>query len=123
MSRVTFIHVALWDCINLLTVLQVAALAPLALLLVLEARCTHFVIAHFNIIVCCGVVHHCSHTSHNIIHDDKLAYYKDVSGHYRDWNGNSSAHVQGKRQLIVICITTLSIMIMYCNPHALTHYW
>ena len=28
--------------------LQVAALAPLALLLVLEARCAHFVIAHFN---------------------------------------------------------------------------
>ena len=27
---------------------QVAALAPLALLLVLEARCAHFVIAHFN---------------------------------------------------------------------------
>ena len=29
-------------------VLQVAVLAPLALLLVLEARCAHFVIAHFN---------------------------------------------------------------------------
>ena len=28
--------------------IQVAALAPLALLLVLEARCAHFVIAHFN---------------------------------------------------------------------------
>ena len=28
--------------------LQVAALAPLALLLVLEARCAHFVIAYFN---------------------------------------------------------------------------
>ena len=37
--------------------LQVAVLAPLALLLVLEARCTHFVIAHFINIVCCGVVH------------------------------------------------------------------
>ena len=73
--------------------LQVAELAPLALLLVLEARCAHFVIAHFNNIVCCGVVHHTSH----IIHDDKLAYHKDVSGHYRDCNGNSSAHVQGKR--------------------------
>ena len=48
-------------------ILQVAALAPLALLLVLEARCAHFVIAHFNNIVCCGVVHHSSHTSHNII--------------------------------------------------------
>ena len=29
-------------------VIQVAALTLLALLLVLEARCTHFVIAHFN---------------------------------------------------------------------------
>ena len=29
-------------------IIQVAALAPLALLLVLEARCAHFVIAHFN---------------------------------------------------------------------------
>ena len=27
--------------------IQVAALAPLALLLVLEARCAHFVIVHF----------------------------------------------------------------------------
>ena len=80
----------------IILLLQVAALAPLALLLVLEARCAHFVIAHFNNIVCCGVVHHCSHTSH-IIHDDKPAYYKDVSGHYGACNGNSSAHVQGKR--------------------------
>ena len=39
--------------------IQVAVLAPLALLLVLEARCTHFVNAHFINIVCCGVVHHC----------------------------------------------------------------
>ena len=31
--------------------LQVAVLAPLALLLVLEARCVHFVIAHFNYFV------------------------------------------------------------------------
>ena len=29
-------------------ILQVAALAPLALLRVLEARCAHFVIEHFN---------------------------------------------------------------------------
>ena len=78
------------------THVQGAALASLVLLLVLEARCAHFFIAHFNNIVCCGVVHHCSHTSH-IIHDDKLAHYKDVSGHYRDCNGNSSAHVQGKK--------------------------
>ena len=44
-------------------IIQVAALAPLALLLVLEARCAHIVIAHFNNIVCCRVVHHCSHTT------------------------------------------------------------
>ena len=44
-------------------ILQVAALA---LLLVLEARCAHFVIAHFNNIVCCGVVHHC------------ITYYTDM---------------------------------------------
>ena len=31
--------------------LQVAVLAPLALLLVLEACCAHFVIAHFNYFV------------------------------------------------------------------------
>ena len=31
--------------------IQVAVLAPLALLLVLEARCVHFVIAHFNYFV------------------------------------------------------------------------
>ena len=35
--------------------LQVVALA---LLCVLEARCTHSVIVHFINIVCCGVVHH-----------------------------------------------------------------
>ena len=37
--------------------IQVAALAPLTLLLVLEARCA-------SIILCCGVVHHCSYTAH-----------------------------------------------------------
>ena len=45
------------------------------LLLALEAQCTHSVIAHFINVVCCGAVHHCSHT-----HDDKLVTcYKDVS--------------------------------------------
>ena len=43
--------------IGMLLYLQVAALAPLALLLVLEARCG-------SIILCCGVVHHCSYTAH-----------------------------------------------------------
>ena len=57
-----------------------------------------------SIILCCGVV-----TAHNIIHDDKL-----VSEHYRDCNGNSSAHVQGRRQLDLVlllsrlCNTTLT---------------
>ena len=36
-------------------IIQVAALAPLALLLVLEARCAHFVIAHFNNVFVCVV--------------------------------------------------------------------
>ena len=62
------------------SILQVAALAPLTLLLVLEARCAHFVIGHFNTFLCC------EDTAH--IHDDKL-----VSKHYCDCNGNSSAHV------------------------------
>ena len=64
-------------------------------------------------IVCCGVVHHCSHTAH--IHDDKLVTcYKDASEHYRDCNGNGSAHVQGRRQLDLVlllsglCNTTLT---------------
>ena len=38
-------------------ILQVAALAPLVLLLLLEAHCT-------SIILCCGVVHHCSYIAH-----------------------------------------------------------
>ena len=52
-------------------VIQVVVLAPLALLLVLEA---HFVIAHFINIVCCGVVHISitAPTQHIYIHDDKL---------------------------------------------------
>ena len=60
--------------------MQVAALAPLALLLVLVAHCA-------SIILCCGVVHHCSYTVHT---------YKLVSEHYTMIAiGNSSAHVQG----------------------------
>ena len=54
-------------------------------------------------IVCCGVVHRCSHAAH--IHDDKLVTsYKDVSEHYCDCNGNSSALVQGRRQLDFILL-------------------
>ena len=45
-----------------------------------------------SIILCCGVV-----TAHDIIQDDKL-----VSEHYPDCNGNSSAHVQGRRQLDLV---------------------
>ena len=40
--------IALGFAHTLVLIVQVAALAPLALLLVLEARCAHFVIAHFN---------------------------------------------------------------------------
>ena len=36
---------------------QYVQVAALALLLVLEARCA-------SIILCCGVVHHCSYTAH-----------------------------------------------------------
>ena len=40
---------------------------------------------------------------HACIHDDKLVTrYKDVSEHNRDCNGNSSAHVQGRRQLDLV---------------------
>ena len=67
------------------SLIQVAALAPLALLLVLEARCAHFVIAHFKYFVLWS-----SDSTHDIIHDDKI-----VSEHYPDCNGNSSAHVYG----------------------------
>ena len=63
-------HVTIANYNNIL--LQVAALAPLALLLVLEARCA-------SIILCCGVVHHCSYTA--------LITMIAI--------GNSSAHVQG----------------------------
>ena len=81
-------------------------------ILIQVARCTHFVIAHFINIVCCGIVHHCSHTAH--IHDDKLVTcYKVVNECYRDCNGNSSAHVQGRRQLDLIsglCNTTPTYM-------------
>ena len=62
----------------MLYILQVAALAPLALLLLLEARCDHLVVAHLNL--CCGVLH------------ARLL----PSGYC---NGNSGAHVQGGRQL------------------------
>ena len=80
---------------------QVAVLAQLALLLVLVA----FTLSLRSLIsiVCCGVVHHCSHTAHTCIHDDKhVTCYKDVSEHHRDCNGNSSAHVQGRRQLDLV---------------------
>ena len=46
------VHTILCElAINNNYIIQVAALAPLALLLVLEARCAHFVIAHFNYFV------------------------------------------------------------------------
>ena len=71
-----------------------------------------------------------SHTAH--VHDDKLVtFYKDVSEHYRDCNGNSSAHVQGRTQLDLLsglCNTTLTYMyhdnvLILCNLHAHAHYW
>ena len=81
---------------NLNNYIQVAALAPLALLLVLEAHICMSLRTSINIMtLCCGVVHHYSHTAH--LHNDKLVTcYKDVSEHDSDCNGNSSAHVQGR---------------------------
>ena len=72
-------------------IVQVAALAPLALLLVLEARCAHFVIAHFNNMSNASLLPHINilYMMTNLLD----VYYKDVSGHYRDCNGNGSAHV------------------------------
>ena len=60
----------------------------LALLLVLEARCTHFVIAHFINIVCASIT---APTQHIYV-----TCYKDVSEHCCDCSGNSSAHVLGR---------------------------
>ena len=62
--------------------IQVATLTPLALLLLLEARCDHLVVLHgtLKLILCCGVLH------------ARLL----PSGYC---NGNSGAHVQGGRQL------------------------
>ena len=70
-------------------------LAPFALLLVLETCCVHFVIAHFNYFVLwsSASLAPTQHIIYMYTHDDKL-----VSEHYRDWNGNSSAHVLGRRQ-------------------------
>ena len=78
------------SCYNI----QVAVLAPLALLLVLEARCAHFVIAHFNYFVLWSSAS-LAPTQH---------IYKLVSEQYRarDCNWNSSAHVQGRRQLDLV---------------------
>ena len=46
---------------------------------------------------------HNLHLAHICIHDDKLVTrYKDVSEHNLDCNGNSSAHVQGRRQLELV---------------------
>ena len=46
--------------------------------------------------------------------DDKLVTcYKDVSEHYRDCNGNSSAHVQGRRQLVLLLSGYIPIMIIH----------
>ena len=58
---------------------QVAALAPLALLLVLEARCALSLWSSASL----------ASTQH---------IYKLVSEHYPDCNGISSAHVQGRRE-------------------------
>ena len=51
--------------------------------IVLEARCVHFVFVL--IIVCCGVVHRCSHQHIYVLHNDKLVTrYKDASENNRE---------------------------------------
>ena len=89
--------------LHLLHIIQVAVLAPLALLLASSFVAFTLSLRSSINIVCCGVVHRCSHTADACIHDDKpVTHYKDVSEHNRDCNGNSSAHVQGRRHYTCI---------------------
>ena len=76
-------------------ILQVAVLAPLALLLVLEARCAHLFIMHLNM---------------NIMHDNKTCNERvtlvtkmrvSMTG---NCNRNSGAHVQGGWRLDSECL-------------------
>ena len=55
-------------------------LAPLALLLVPEARCDHLIITHLKVqlivILCCGVVYDCSHTAdmHDVVMKARVSH-------------------------------------------------
>ena len=81
--------------VNRIHILQVAALAPLALLLVPEARCAHLVIMHLN----------------EFMHDDKTCNERvtlvtkmrvSMTG---NCNRNSGAHVQGGWRLDSECLS------------------
>ena len=65
---------------------QVAALAPLALLLVPEACCDHLVVTHlkYNIMLLSSALHDCSHTAdmYDVVMKG-VTYYKDASEHDR----------------------------------------
>ena len=75
-------------------------------------------------IVCCGVVHRCSHQHIYVLHDDKLVTrYKDASEHNRDCNWNSSAHVQGRRQLDLVEVYVINTYLHVCIViHTHAHY-
>ena len=128
-SLSSFIKISVVKFILILLLLQVAALAPLALLLVLEAHCSRFVIAHFNNILCCRVVHYCSYTAHiiyvmtNLSHVTKMCVNITVIA-----MGTvvPMSKVEGSWIWFycyqVYVIQHLPIMVMYCNPHAHVHY-
>ena len=102
-------------------IIQVAALAPLVLLLVLEARCAHFVIAHFNYCVLWSSAS-LAPTQH---------IYKLVSEHYHRL---LTLRVPG---LIIYDITVIAMGVVpmskvegswiqhlpTSNPHAHAHHW
>ena len=97
---------------------QVAALAPLALLLVLEARCTLSLRTSLILSVVELCIHHCSHTAH--IYDDKLVTcYKDVSEHYRDCNGIVPMSKVEGNWIWLYCyqVTYIPIMIIHTCMH------
>ena len=92
-------------------------LAPPALLLLLEPRCAHFVIEHFNI-VCCGVVRHCSHTAHTplallILLEPRCAHF--VIEHFNNIvccgvvrHCSHTAHIQCHDDKLVTCYKDVS---------------
>ena len=90
-------------------------------ILVLDARCAHFVIAHFNYFVLwssasLAPTQHICLMTNLCVNITVIAIGTVVH-----------AHIQGRRQLDLVlllsglCNTTLTHM--YCNPHTHAHYW